>query len=161
MTYAEKQKAQTLSTVPEIDTEVFSKKLLDAKLNYEKEIYHPVTQKVEPDTDRNSILTNDYTRFTEDLERQLKPVKVTFKPTVADLPTNPLEEFINDALANGFTYENGVLTKHTTDDPYPFLKEIADLITVCKTMPIDPWKVAELCCQALENSIINEYKGEE
>ena len=40
---------------------------------------------------------------------------------------------------------------------YPFLQDIAELITKCKNMPVDPWKVSELCCQALENNIINLY----
>ena len=44
---------------------------------------------------------------------------------------------------------------------YPFLKEIAELITLCRHMPIDPWKVSELCTQALENNIISLFTEEE
>ena len=45
---------------------------------------------------------------------------------------------------------------------YTFLDDIAELLDVCRNMPIDPWKVAEIACQALENSIINTFgKGEE
>ena len=46
-------------------------------------------------------------------------------------------------------------------EKYPFLNEIAEIITLCRHMPIDPWKVSELCCQALENNIINLFTEEE
>lgn len=130
-TYAETQKAKTLATIPEIDTKIYKK----------------VTGKYSIDINPKVI--------ADEIEKELKPRKVNFKDSTG------LEDFINDQKADGFTFENGVLTKHTTANPYPFLTEIANLITLCKVMPIDPWKVAEICCQALENNIINIYTEKE
>ena len=53
------------------------------------------------------------------------------------------------------------VTEKPRKSEYPFLQDIAELITKCKGMPVDPWKVSELCCQALENNIINLYQESE
>lgn len=136
--YADKQKADTLSQIPKIDTEV----------------YPTVTNKVEPDTDRNSILVNDYNRFNRDIEKVLKPRVIHFP----DLPTNPLEDFINDYKADGFTFENGTLTKHTHTDPYPFLTDLKDCLDVLLKADLDLSAIQNVAELILENGLRKVYK---
>lgn len=112
------------------------------------------------------------------IEPAEKKVKVIHFP---DLPTNPLEEFVNDALADGFTFQNGTLTKHThveepiaphfqdkylmeTDEygkvkikpitqKYDFLQDISDAIDVLIKAGLEPGDIQNVAEQILEKGL--------
>lgn len=153
--YAEQQKADTLSRVPKIDLTIQTP--IADKMKTEV-IEEPVRKRYKPKVSKTEKARKIAQYFHRDwiTEENTEP----YKPTVADLPTNPLEDFINDYKADGFTFQDGVLTKHTHVEPteYPFLSDLKDTLDVLLKADLDLSAIQNVAELILENGLRKVYR---